>query len=65
MRANCLRMSCVACDADRVVSLPPSNCAIAQEGPIDPCVDRVPRRGVATALLSRVGCSFRLPGMAG
>jgi len=27
--------------------------------------DRVPRRGVATALLSRAGCPFRLPRTAG
>ena len=27
--------------------------------------DRVPCRGVATALLSRAGCSVRLPGTAG
>lgn len=41
---------------------PPED-ALAGEGSLP--WDHVPRRGVATALLSRVGCSVRLPGRAG
>ena len=35
------------------------------EGWYNPVRDHVPDRGVATALLSRIGCSIRLPGAAG